>query len=363
MNFNHGIAALKDEIPWDKPIVIYGAGGCGDFAFRLLKDSGYQISCYLVSDGFRDQAMLNGIPVIEVSEFPWESEPVNVVVATTQPFGSEMVRTAERCGADGVYTIGLNMVGDLYQSAYTEWSQAHGIDLTAPILKIHEWEFRNLFQEDPGFRFAFYSELGDCVLPSITGELSLVNEGPYEYDEVCLNAGDVVMDCGSNIGLFASVAASKGCQVYAFEPFAEVAAMMLKACFRFKDQIHWAEYALTDNVGDVLFRVDFSSTGGSVVSEGDARNLLRVPSTTIDAFVDAQGLERVDFIKADIEGAEKEMLKGAYKTLARFSPKLAICTYHQPGDPEALEAIIKAANPAYVVKHRWKKLYAHVPSC
>lgn len=68
----------------------------------------------------------------------------------------------------------------------------------------------------------------------------------------------------------------------------------------------------------------------------------------------------MDFIKADIEGAERDMLTGAMETLRIHAPKLAICTYHLPDDPEILENIIRTANPAYTVKHRWKKLYAWV---
>ena len=38
------------------------------------------------------------------------------------------------------------------------------------------------------------------------------------------------------------------------------------------------------------------------------------------------------FIKMDIEGAESHALDGAYKTIARDRPRLAISAYHQPGD-------------------------------
>jgi hypothetical protein len=71
-------------------------------------------------------------------------------------------------------------------------------------------------------------------------------------------------------------------------------------------------------------------------------------------------LERVDFIKADIEGAEREMLKGAAHVLKTFAPKLAICTYHLPDDPEVLEQIIKEANPNYKIVHLRHKLFATV---
>jgi FkbM family methyltransferase len=40
--------------------------------------------------------------------------------------------------------------------------------------------------------------------------------------------------------------------------------------------------------------------------------------TTIDRFVVSEDLERLDFIKADIEGWELRMIVGAEQTLLRF---------------------------------------------
>lgn len=82
--------------------------------------------------------------------------------------------------------------------------------------------------------------------------------------------------------------------------------------------------------------------------------------TTVDAFVSTHNLPRVDFIKADIEGYERHMLEGAQETLKRFAPKLALCTYHLPDDPEVLASLIKQANPAYHIVQKRKKLYAAV---
>jgi FkbM family methyltransferase len=47
-----------------------------------------------------------------------------------------------------------------------------------------------------------------------------------------------------------------------------------------------------------------------------------VAQTTIDDLAAALALERLDFIKADIEGAELRMLEGARGSLARFRPRL-----------------------------------------
>jgi len=49
-----------------------------------------------------------------------------------------------------------------------------------------------------------------------------------------------------------------------------------------------------------------------------------VALTTLDALVEREGLPRVDLIKADIEGWEIPMLRGAQATLARFRPALLL---------------------------------------
>src|SRR4029077_8595826 len=49
-----------------------------------------------------------------------------------------------------------------------------------------------------------------------------------------------------------------------------------------------------------------------------------VALTTLDAVVAALGLDRLDFIKADIEGWEGRLLHGGADTLRRFRPRLML---------------------------------------
>jgi hypothetical protein len=124
-------------------------------------------------------------------------------------------------------------------------------------------------------------------------------------------------------------------------------------------------YSITDSCADNCgtAQITLSSganTGNSLVLLVAGKSI-SISTTTLDDFFARHDLLRVDFIKADIEGAERLMLQGAQQTLRRFAPKLSICTYHLPDDKEVLETLIRQATPDYVIEHRWQKLYAHVP--
>jgi len=79
---------------------------------------------------------------------------------------------------------------------------------------------------------------------------------------------------------------------------------------------------------------------------------------TYDNWVRTNGVERIDFIQADIEGAERNLLRGAVEVLKEHRPRLAICTYHLKDDPVVLIKIIKDANPKYKIHLGHYKLYA-----
>jgi FkbM family methyltransferase len=196
--------------------------------------------------------------------------------------------------------------------------------------------------------------------------LGILPEGPYERKEVHLNADDIVIDAGANMGDFSALAAYKGAVAYAFEPSKTIIDRYLAKTISLNEglpgEIILAPYALANEIGKTEFATNSFNMGASRMGGGRKGDLIEeVDVITLDAYVNENNLERVDFIKADIEGAERLMLKGARGVLKDFAPKLAICTYHLPDDPQVLEALVLEANPRYVVEHKYKKMYAYVP--
>jgi len=70
---------------------------------------------------------------------------------------------------------------------------------------------------------------------------------------------------------------------------------------------------------------------------------------TLDSFVDKFGLE-VGLIKVDIEGYEREFLKGAEKTIREQRPTLIISIYHHAADFFDIKPIIESWNLGYRFK-------------
>ena len=89
-------------------------------------------------------------------------------------------------------------------------------------------------------------------------------------------------------------------------------------------------------------------SGSSFVTHDKMRpGKIKVPLTTIDLLVEDLHLSRVDFIKMDIEGAEKWALRGGTQTIAKFRPRMALSTEHLPDDAYAIPRTVKAIRPDY----------------
>jgi FkbM family methyltransferase len=195
------------------------------------------------------------------------------------------------------------------------------------------------------------------LLPADTKELMahLLAEqerGIYGSGDTGVRPGDVVLDCGAHVGVYTRKALDSGARlVIAIEPAPENV-----KCLRHNFEAEISNGRVIVCPKGVWDRDTFLSF--HVNPENSARDSFfavwpgahdigRVPLTTIDHLVAELKLDRVDFIKMDIEGAERRALLGAVSTLKMHKPRLAVAAYHEQDDPKELPAIVAAAVPEY----------------
>jgi len=205
----------------------------------------------------------------------------------------------------------------------------------------------------------------DFMYPYLSNDYNdFLDEGPYLYKNTQITKGDVVIDAGANLGLFSALASFLGGLVYAFEPVKEIREEYLKKTAELNKNIFSVPYGLSNK--KEIINIQGNNMGSATIIAERKKNIKNniineyIEVISLDQWVKENNIPRVDFIKADIEGAERLMLEGAQWVLKTFSPKLSICTYHLPDDKEVLQKLILQANSNYKIIHDWKKLYAWV---
>lgn len=175
------------------------------------------------------------------------------------------------------------------------------------------------------------------------GRNALIGPGP----------GDVAIDCGACFGgtsMFLASQVGPTGKVFSFEFFADNLTVYEKN--------RALNPALAERVTLVPAPV-WSSSDQIMSIEGagpatqvhmaDIEGAEKVSTVAIDDLVAREGLERVDFIKMDIEGAEMEALRGAAGTIAKHHPTMAVCVYHKLIDFIEIPLMLKETWPGYEI--------------
>ena len=191
-------------------------------------------------------------------------------------------------------------------------------------------------------------EGNDYVLPFNLAEQEREVYGTGGYT---VHPGDVVLDCGANVGTWTRPALDHGAKlIVGFEPAPENIESYRR---NFKAEIDAGRVILVpkgvwDKDDVLLLRRDpHNSAADSFVMLADGTPGVRAPLTTIDEVVADLKLDRVDYIKMDIEGAETRALEGARATITKFHPRLAIAAEHGPDDEVRLQKVVQGLWSGY----------------
>ncbi|MGF6929366.1 FkbM family methyltransferase [Chitinophaga sp. W2I13] len=169
----------------------------------------------------------------------------------------------------------------------------------------------------------------------------------YEIPQTAIAPGDVVVDCGSAEGFFAFKHQHTASRIFVLEPL-PLFVDSLQQLFRQKSKVMILPVAAGDTCQKAYINMASNDTvlNGTIGQHNNNGNAVEVEVVTLDSLFAEKGI-RIDYLKADIEGFEENMIRGALETIRASKPKIAITTYHEGQNYETLIALIKGVVPEY----------------
>lgn len=161
------------------------------------------------------------------------------------------------------------------------------------------------------YDYSFKEYNGQKVVMGITVEQQETSPHLYIKDYK-IEQGDVIADAGVMEGSFSLRYIEKASKIYLFECDKRWIRPLQKTFEKFKNKVVLCNRFLGQTNGGRYVNLDNAIEG------------------------------RLDFLKMDIEGAEKEALLGGRNILINNNVKCAICSYHKNGDEMAIKDILNS---------------------
>jgi FkbM family methyltransferase len=177
-------------------------------------------------------------------------------------------------------------------------------------------------------RHELYQSCSDCLCPT--------NWHHYEAPETTVDVGEGVVDCGAAEGIFALSVEGRAGRIGIFEPW-EGFSRSLAATFGDRAAIRRQALGRSPRTA----HLDGTSLYGVV---NDAKGA-QISIVTLDEFRAEFG--PVNYIKADVEGSEHDLLEGAKETILADRPKIAMTVYHETNDWEQMLRQVRSVVPKY----------------
>ena len=134
--------------------------------------------------------------------------------------------------------------------------------------------------------------------------------------------------------------------VYCFEPDRSLLPRLYeiqKEQIRAGNKVTIIDKGAWDKIDKIRFITNSISDNGTMSLSNFGESYSEVDVTTVDSVV----IERISYMKMDIEGSELKALHGAENQIRENKPKLAVCVYHKPKDLIEIWKYLKNLVPEY----------------
>lgn len=190
--------------------------------------------------------------------------------------------------------------------------------------------------------------------PDLGGSEPPISMDEHQYfprDLIHLAPDEVFLDAGAFVGdtLHSILAHTHGRfgAIHSFEPdrqsYAKLCGWVAALPPEQRSRIHCYRKALAMEARKVPFTATGSVSGNIFQTEGDEL----VDVVNIHDVLAQDVLDRLSFVKMDVEGAEMEVLRSLEPEIRVHHPILAVCVYHKQEDLIEIPAYVHDLHPAY----------------
>lgn len=200
------------------------------------------------------------------------------------------------------------------RDAYTNFDKKIKLSMKYGSINIFSWGLKRILFGLKKFKYP--KEIENFLLFYIFGLEQYNIKDIFEVSD-----DSVVFDVGAwkgDTAYFFSKRCSDKAKIYAFEPDKNACdtLKMIKEKYKLNNVI--LENVLFSNKNEVIDFVSMTPNTPTV----------QMNAITVDTFVEENNIERIDYLKMDVEGAEMHILEGSINTIKKFRPYLAIAIYH-----------------------------------
>ena len=159
------------------------------------------------------------------------------------------------------------------------------------------------------FYFADHRRLNRYMYKNGLSRIKKLMLNKYCNGKCKIDKNDVVVEIGANIGEFTLVAAEMAKKVYAFEPDPKcIDCLILNV--QSINNVSIIEYGLSDKNKNKVFYLSTEEADSSFIKPKTYTSTIEIKAIRLDTWMQEVGLEKIDFLKLEAEGAELEVLIG-----------------------------------------------------
>lgn len=329
-----------------KNIVIYGMGNGADKIIGVCDSYGIEISDFFASDGFVRGQIFHGKKVMSFSEIKekYGRENIIVLVAFASSLPDVMQKIAEVAAECETYipdvpVRGCNVFCDAFENEHKDSiEKAYGLladerskDVYRGVIEFRKSGRLDILNATANDRLEVMHELLNFEKYRVAADIGAYNgDTAEELTKLCPHIEKII----------------------ALEPdrrnFRKLAAYAEN-----EPRVIPVNAAAWNENTTLIF--DDSGNRNSGLDEGNSRRHAEVEAVALDSILNG----KIDYIKYDVEGAEKQAIEGTESTIKKYHPDLLISVYHRTEDLHELILQVHSIAPEYKL---YLRRYPYIPA-